>query len=67
MAARSEPRIFLGPDYSTPRLWIEFANFLGSVVVCIAIIRMRFSGLAGLAAAYIALCWFVALLLSRAA
>ena len=67
MAARNEPRTFLGPDYSTTRLWIELANFLGSVAAGIAIIRLRFSGLAGMAAAYIGLCWFVAFLLSRAA
>jgi hypothetical protein len=67
MAARSEPRIFLGPDYSTTRLLIELANFLGSLSALIAALRLRFSRPAGIASAFISLCWLVALLLSRAA
>lgn len=67
IAARNEPRAFLGPDYSTIRLLIELGNFLGCAAVGIAAARFRFAVPTGLAATYIALCWFVALLLSRSA
>ncbi len=67
VAAYNEPKTFLGPDYSTTKLLIELANFLGSLAAFIATLRLGFSRPAGLAAAYISLCWLVALLLSRAA
>ena len=67
MAARNDPRMFLGPNYSNVRLYIELANFFGSIAAGIVAVRLRAPSPSGIAAAYIALCWFVVLLLSRAA